>query len=102
MKCTVHHGDTAQGITRACRPPYRNHTWWDGCSRRIVDFDRERAIELGAEAEKEASNATRKNHSRIEEARIIAEEMPEVQTLPAPKSLGGLLKHIESDEQESR
>ena len=74
----------------------------DGCSRRIVDFDRERAIELGAEAEKEASNAAEKNHSRIEEARIIAEEMPEVpDALPAPKSLGGLLKHIESDEQES-
>ena len=74
----------------------------DGCSSRIVDFDRERAIELGAEAEKEASNAAEKNHSRIEEARIIAEEMPEVpDALPAPKSLGGLLKHIESDEQES-
>ena len=74
----------------------------DGCSRRIVDFDRERAIELGAEAEKEASNAAEKNHSRIEEARIIAEEMPEVpDALPAPKSLGGLLKHMESDELES-
>lgn len=74
----------------------------DGCSRRIVDFDRERAIELGAEAEKEASNAAEKNHSRIEEARIIAKEMPEVpDALPAPKSLGGLLKHIDSEEQES-
>ena len=73
----------------------------DGCSRRIVDFDRERAIELGAEAEKEASNAAEKNHSRIEEARIIAEEMPEVpDALPAPKSLGGLLKHMESEESE--
>ena len=56
--------------------------------RRIVDFDRERAIELGAEAEKEASNAAEKNHSRIEEARIIAEEMPEVpDALPAPRVL---------------
>ena len=74
----------------------------DGCSRRIVDFDRERAIELGAEAEKEASNAAEKNHSRIEEARIIAEEMPEVpDALPAPKSLGGLLKHMESEESET-
>tara|TARA_B100000123_G_scaffold210548_1_gene159515 strand:+ start:60 stop:488 length:429 start_codon:yes stop_codon:yes gene_type:complete len=72
----------------------------DGCSRRIVDFDRERAIELGAEAEKEASNAAEKNHSRIEEARIIAEEMPEVpDALPAPKSLGGLLNHIQSEEE---
>ena len=74
----------------------------DGCSRRIVDFDRDRAIELGAQAEKEASDASDKNHSRIEEARVIAEEMPEVpEALPAPKSLGGLLKHIDEDEEES-
>ena len=72
----------------------------DGCSRRIVDFDRDRAIELGAQAEKEASNASDKNHTRIEEARIISEEMPEVpDALPTPKSLGGLLKHIEEDEE---
>ena len=67
----------------------------DGCSRRIVDFDRDRAIELGAQAEKEATDAADKNHSRIEEARVIAGEMPEVpDALPAPKSLGGLLDHI--------
>lgn len=72
----------------------------DGCSRRIVDFDRERAIELGAQAEKEATEASDKNHSRIEEARIIAEEMPEVpDSLPAPKSLGGLLNHIKEEEE---
>ena len=72
----------------------------DGCSRRIVDFDRDRAIELGAQAEKEASDASDKNHSRIEEARIIAEGMPEVpDALPAPKSLGGLLNHIDTDEE---
>ena len=72
----------------------------DGCSRRIVDFDRDRAIELGAQAEKEASEASDKNHSRIEEARIIAEGMPEVpDALPAPKSLGGLLNHIDNDEE---
>ena len=74
----------------------------DGCSRRIVDFDRDRAIELGAQAEKEASDAADKNHSRIEEARVIAEEMPEVpESLPAPKSLGGLLKHMGDEEQTS-
>lgn len=74
----------------------------DGCSRRIVDFDRDRAIELGAQAEKEATDAADKNHSRIEEARIIAHEMPEVpDALPAPKSLGGLLKHIEDDDSSS-
>ena len=74
----------------------------DGCSRRIVDFDRDRAIELGAEAEKEASKALDKNFSRIEEARVIAEEMPEVpDALPAPKSLGGLLDHIEEESEVS-
>lgn len=74
----------------------------DGCSRRIVDFDRDRAIELGAEAEKEASKALDKNFSRIEEARVIAEEMPEVpDALPAPKSLGGLLDHIEQESEVS-
>ncbi|MBT4066738.1 MAG: chromosome segregation protein SMC [Euryarchaeota archaeon] len=72
----------------------------DGCSRRIVDFNRERAIELGAQAEKEATTAADKNHSRIEEARIIDAEMPEVpEALPAPKSLGGLLNHIDEDDE---
>jgi ABC-type multidrug transport system ATPase subunit len=72
----------------------------DGCSRRIVDFDRDRAIELGAQAEKEATDAADKNHSRIEEARIIAVGMPEVpDALPAPKSLGGLLDHITDEEE---
>jgi hypothetical protein len=72
----------------------------DGCSRRIVDFDRDRAIELGAQAEKEATDAADKNHSRIEEARIIAVGMPEVpDALPAPKSLGGLLDHIADEEE---
>ena len=71
----------------------------DGCSRRIVDFDRDRAIELGAQAEKEARVASDKNHSRIEEARVVAEEMPEVpDALPTPNSLGALLEHIEDDD----
>jgi len=75
----------------------------DGCSRRIVDFNRERAIKLGEIAEKEAAKAADKNHSRIEEARITLDEMPGVpEPLPAPKSLGGLTKHItEGDSFES-
>jgi chromosome segregation protein len=76
----------------------------DGCSRRIVDFDRSRAIKLGEESEKVrklALEAAEKNYSRIEEARITLDEMPEVpDPLPAPQSLGGLTKHI-SDEEES-
>jgi len=71
----------------------------DGCSRRIVDFNRERAIKLGEIAEKEAAKAADKNHSRIEEARITLDEMPGVpEPLPAPKSLGGLTKHITEGE----
>ena len=72
----------------------------DGCSRRIVDFDKTRAIQLGEQAEKEASEAADKNHTRIEEVRVMESEMPEVpEPLSAPKSLGGLLKHIDSDEE---
>ena len=55
---------------------------------------------MGAQAEKEATDAADKNHSRIEEARIIAVGMPEVpDALPAPKSLGGLLDHIVDEEE---
>ena len=74
----------------------------DGCSRRILDFNRQRAIELGSLAEKEAKEASDKNHSRIEEARLMSEGMPEVpEPLNAPKSLGGLLNHIEQEDDSS-
>lgn len=70
----------------------------DGCSRRIVDFDRERAIALGQRALAEAEKDNEKNHSRIEEARAAVHEMPEVpDPLSAPASLGGLLPHMEAD-----
>jgi chromosome segregation protein len=73
----------------------------DGCSRRIVDFDRERAIALGERALAEAEKDNEKNHSRIEEARAAEHEMPEVpEALPAPMSLGGLLPHM-ADREES-
>ncbi|MFL2949900.1 MAG: chromosome segregation protein SMC [Candidatus Poseidoniaceae archaeon] len=69
----------------------------DGCSRRIVDFDRERAIALGEKALAEAEKDNEKNHSRIEEARAAEHEMPQVpDALPTPTSLGGLLPHMES------
>jgi chromosome segregation protein len=67
----------------------------DGCSRRIVDFDRERAITLGEAALKEAKEAADVNHSRIEEASNQAKDMPKVpEALAAPSSLGNLLNHI--------
>ena len=72
----------------------------DGCSRRIIDFDRARAIKLGEKAEKEAIKAAKKNDSRIEEAKITLSEMPEVPNpLPSPQSLGGLTKYISEDEE---
>jgi chromosome segregation protein len=69
----------------------------DGCSRRIVDFDKERAIALGERALAEAEKDNEKNHSRIEEARAAEHEMPEVpEPLSAPESLGGLLPHMDT------
>ena len=73
----------------------------DGCSRRIVDFDRDRAITLGEAALKEAKEAADVNDSRIEEASNQAKDMPKVpEALPAPSSLGNLLNHIEVEEDE--
>lgn len=71
----------------------------DGCSRRIVDFDRDRAIELGAEAEKEAERIANMNALRRDEVQQVELDMPTVpDALSAPKSLGGLLNHIIDDE----
>jgi len=79
----------------------------DGCSRRIVDFDKERALELGAKALKEANEASEQNQSRIDEAAAASIEMPLVpDSLEAPSSLGGILsllndKFSESDAESS-
>jgi len=79
----------------------------DGCSRRIVDFDKERALELGAKALKEANAASEQNQSRIDEAAAASIEMPLVpDSLEAPSSLGGILsllndKFAESDAESS-
>ncbi|DAC47670.1 MAG TPA: chromosome segregation protein SMC [Candidatus Poseidoniales archaeon] len=70
----------------------------DGCSRRILDFDRERAIALGEAALKEAQKDAAKNESRIMDAVAAAEDMPTVpDPLSVPKSLGGLLSHMHED-----
>jgi hypothetical protein len=79
----------------------------DGCSRRIVDFDKERALELGARAWKEANEASEQNQSRIDEAAAASIEMPLVpDSLEAPSSLGGILSLLndnlsQSDEESS-
>jgi chromosome segregation protein len=70
----------------------------DGCSRRILDFDRERAIALGEAALKEAQKDADKNESRILDAVAAADDMPVVpDALEVPKSLGGLLAHMHED-----
>ncbi|MDG1553168.1 MAG: chromosome segregation protein SMC [Candidatus Poseidonia sp.] len=67
----------------------------DGCSRRILDFDRERAMALGDAALKEAQKAAKKNETRILNAKAAVEGMPLVPDEPeVPQSLGGLVPHM--------
>jgi chromosome segregation protein len=67
----------------------------DGCSRRILDFDRERAMALGDAALKEAQKAAKKNETRILNAKAAVEGMPLVPAEPeVPQSLGGLVPHM--------
>ena len=73
----------------------------DGCSRRIVDFDRERAIKLGAEAEKEAEKIASMNALRRDEVEKVEFEMPQVpEPISPPRSLGGLLNHIKDSQED--
>ena len=70
----------------------------DGCSRRILDFDRERAIALGEAALKDAQKDAGKNESRIMDAVAAAQDMPEVpEPVDVPKSRGGLLAHMHDE-----
>ena len=67
----------------------------DGCSRRILDFDRDRAIALGQAALKEAQSDAKKNETRLLDAQKVTEGMPRVpEELDVPQSLGGLLPHL--------
>ncbi len=69
----------------------------DGCSRRIVDFDRERAIKL-SEIESAKNNPLDERISAIalERQQDAHVDMPTVpEPLPPPKSLGGLLNFTE-------
>ena len=69
----------------------------DGCSRRIVDFDRERAIKL-SETESAKDNPLDERISAIalEKQQDAQADMPTVpEPLPPPKSLGGLLNFTE-------
>ena len=67
----------------------------DGCSRRILDFDRERAIEIGEKHFVESPEDAKINETRIHEAEIVESSMPRIpEELPPPYSLGGLLSHM--------
>ena len=73
----------------------------DGCSRRIVDFDREQAIALGEAADLEAQEAAKKNQARLDELAQVEAEMPEVpDPLPTPQSLGGLTSYLEDESED--
>ena len=66
----------------------------DGCSRRITDFDREQAIELGeaAEAELKAAEATLQRKAELTKDLPDPSKMESApEELPTPESLGGSL-----------
>ena len=66
----------------------------DGCSRRITDFDREQALEIGdaAEAEREAAEAIlAKKAEKVAELPDPAAMETAPEELPTPASLGGSL-----------
>ena len=74
----------------------------DGCSRRIVDFDRERAIKL-SEIESAKNNPLDERISAIALEKILdaQTDMPTVpEPLPPPSSLGGLLNFTNDLEEE--
>ena len=72
----------------------------DGCSRRIVDFDRDRAIELSEiESAKDNPLDERINAIKLEKQLEADSDMPTVpEPLPPPSSLGGLLNYTEDDD----
>ena len=62
----------------------------DGCSRRIMDFDRERAIQVGEEARIEQEAAMKQNKILSSESQAFQDAMPSVpEELDTPISLGG-------------
>ena len=59
----------------------------DGCSRRILDFDRERALEIGEEHFKQSPDDAKINETRLQEAANVESSMPQVpDELPPPSS----------------
>jgi len=71
----------------------------DGCSRRITDFDREQAIEMGEvnEAEIEAAKESLKKKAEISKKLPDPSKMEQApEELPAPASLGGSMLDVES------
>ena len=96
--CPIHHGHSSQSFLKLADHHIGITHGGDGCSRRILDFDRERAIALGEAALKEAQKDADKNESRIMDAVAAAQDMPEVpDPLAVPRSLGGLLNHMHEE-----
>jgi chromosome segregation protein len=73
----------------------------DGCSRRIMDFDRQRALALGEAAEEAAAADAAKNADRAGEAVAFQNAMPGVpDSLGTPKSLEGLMARADDSAEE--
>jgi len=73
----------------------------DGCSRRIMDFNRQRALALGEAAEEAAAADAAKNADRAGEAVAFQNAMPEVPaSLGTPKSLEGLMARADDSAEE--
>ena len=66
--CSIHHGHSSQSFLKLADHHIGITHGGDGCSRRILDFDRDRAIALGEAALKEAQKDADKNESRIMDA----------------------------------
>ncbi len=72
----------------------------DGCSRRITDFDREQALEIGdaAEAERDAAIKTLEKKAELTKNLPDPSKMESApEELPAPASLGGSLLDVEQE-----
>jgi chromosome segregation protein len=75
----------------------------DGCSRRITDFDREQAVELGDAAREELKAAEKILEQKSEAIKDLPDPQ-KMETAPdellAPTSLGGSMLDIESEDSE--
>ncbi len=75
----------------------------DGCSRLIMNFDRDAAVEMGeaAEAELEAQRKAEEERANMPDLPIPQNRPMVPEPLPTPESLGGVREEDESKEEEA-